>query len=88
MRKTFNFFYKQITYLFLFLIPALLECLAVCLLFLFKFKLWSLSIIAFTGVVVYSALTIAITMWRKKIRYWYCSCCFNMKLYVLVLYLL
>lgn len=58
----------QITYLFLYLIPALLECLAVSFVFLVKFKLWSLSLIALAGVSVYIAVTIAITLWRKKFR--------------------
>ncbi|CAM9150624.1 unnamed protein product, partial [Ectocarpus fasciculatus] len=57
-----------ITYLFLYAIPAILECMAVTLVFLFKFKLWSLSVIAFSGVMVYIGSTITITYWRKKFR--------------------
>jgi ABC-type transport system involved in Fe-S cluster assembly fused permease/ATPase subunit len=58
----------QITYLFLYTVPALFECLAVTLVFLFKFKLWSMSLIAFCGVVAYVTLTVSITLWRKKFR--------------------
>lgn len=42
--------------------------MAVTLVFLFKFKLWSLSVIAFSGVMVYIGSTITITYWRKKFR--------------------
>jgi len=57
-----------ITYLFLYLLPALAECIAVCFVFLFKFSEWKLSITALGGVVLYATVTILITMWRKKFR--------------------
>ncbi len=57
-----------ITYLFLFLIPTLVECIAVCFVFLFQFKQWHLSLCAMAGVCVYATITIYITNWRKKFR--------------------
>jgi ABC-type transport system involved in Fe-S cluster assembly fused permease/ATPase subunit len=57
-----------ITYLFLFLIPALAECLAVVVLFFAEYKQWSLGLIVLGGVLFYSIATIAITQWRKKFR--------------------
>jgi ABC-type transport system involved in Fe-S cluster assembly fused permease/ATPase subunit len=57
-----------ITYLFLFLIPTLLECIAVCFLFLFEFNQWKISVCAMTGVIMYATMTIFITNWRKKFR--------------------
>jgi ABC-type transport system involved in Fe-S cluster assembly fused permease/ATPase subunit len=57
-----------ITYLFLFLLPALAECLAVVILFFAQFQQWGLGVLVFSGVVLYSAATIIITQWRKKFR--------------------
>ena len=57
-----------ISSLFLFLIPALLECLAVIILFFINFKQWGLGFIVFFGVVLYSIATVFITQWRKKFR--------------------
>ena len=58
----------QVTYLFLYLIPALLECIAVSFVFIFKFKEWQLSMVALCGVCLYAIVTIVITRWRKKFR--------------------
>ena len=60
-----------VNYLFLFLAPALLECLAVCILFFVKFNSVYLGCVVIVGVVVYSLATVAITNWRKKFRYVY-----------------
>jgi ABC-type transport system involved in Fe-S cluster assembly fused permease/ATPase subunit len=57
-----------ITYLFLFLIPTLVECIAVCFLFFFQFNQWKLGVCAFSGVIIYATITIYITNWRKKFR--------------------
>ena len=57
-----------ISSLFLFLIPALLECLAVIILFFINFKQWGLGFIVFVGVLLYSCATVFITQWRKKFR--------------------
>ena len=59
---------QLITYLFLFLIPALAECLAVVILFFTSFRQWWLGILVFVGVSLYSIITILITQWRKKFR--------------------
>lgn len=57
-----------VTYLFLFLIPALAECLAVVILFFAEYKQWGLGLIVFGGICLYIYMTITITMWRKKFR--------------------
>ena len=59
---------QLITYLFLFLIPAIAECLAVVLLFFAQYKQWALGLLIFGGVLLYSISTIVITQWRKKFR--------------------
>jgi ABC-type transport system involved in Fe-S cluster assembly fused permease/ATPase subunit len=58
----------QVTYLCLYLIPAFLECLAVCFFFIFKFQEWQLSGIVIIGVSIYTVITILITSWRKQFR--------------------
>ena len=58
-----------ITYLFLYLLPALLECIAVCIVFLVKFRDVGISLVALGGVVAYAVITIVITRWRKKFRF-------------------
>lgn len=58
-----------ITYLFLYLLPALLECIAVCIVFLVKFHDAGISLVALGGVVVYALVTVVITRWRKKFRF-------------------
>ena len=50
-----------ITYLFLYLLPALGECMAVVVLFFVQFKQWGLGVLVFAGVVSYSLSTIIIT---------------------------
>lgn len=57
-----------ISYLFLFLLPALTECLAVVLLFFGSFQQWGLGVLVFCGVTVYAGYTIIVTQWRKKFR--------------------
>ncbi len=57
-----------VTYLFLYLIPAAFECIAVCVVFLVKYEQLVLCLLAFGGVVLYSAVTVVITRWRKKFR--------------------
>jgi ABC-type multidrug transport system fused ATPase/permease subunit len=59
---------QLITYLFLMLIPAMVECLAVVILFFAQYKQWLLGVIVLTGVSLYSFATIVITNWRKKFR--------------------
>lgn len=57
-----------VSYLFLYLIPAFAECLAVVILFFVQFRQWQLGLLVFIGVGLYSVSTIVITQWRKKFR--------------------
>lgn len=57
-----------VTYLFLFLIPALLECLSVMILFFVEFKQWQLGVVIFIGVALYAVVTVVLTTYRKKFR--------------------
>lgn len=57
-----------ITYLFLYLIPALAECFAVVILFFIQFKQWEIGLVVLSGFVIYGILTVVITQWRKKFR--------------------
>lgn len=57
-----------VSYLFLFLVPAVAECLAVIVLFFAEFRQWELGFSVFVGVGLYSVATIGITQWRKKFR--------------------
>jgi len=57
-----------VSYLFLSLIPALSECLAVVILFFAQYQQFSLGVLIFSGIVLYIYVTISITMWRKKFR--------------------
>jgi len=57
-----------VNYLFLYLIPAILECIAVCFVFFFHFHQLYLGLVVLTGVALYAFFTIWITQWRKKFR--------------------
>jgi ABC-type transport system involved in Fe-S cluster assembly fused permease/ATPase subunit len=57
-----------VSYLFLFLVPAILECLAVIILFFLNYRQYFLGITVFIGVTLYSIATIYITQWRKTLR--------------------
>jgi ABC-type transport system involved in Fe-S cluster assembly fused permease/ATPase subunit len=61
---TINF----LQYLFLWMIPALLECLVVCIIFATYFSYLPLAIAIFYFVFVYVVWTIVVTLWRKKFR--------------------
>jgi ABC-type transport system involved in Fe-S cluster assembly fused permease/ATPase subunit len=56
-----------ITYLFLFLVPAVAECIAVVILFFAQFSEYVLGVVVLSGVALYSFFTILITQWRKKV---------------------
>ncbi len=58
-----------VTYLFLYLLPALGECLAVVILFFVQYSQYSIGLLVFGGVFLYCYSTIRITLWRKKFRY-------------------
>jgi len=55
-------------YLFLWLIPALSECVLVCVIFAAYFDYLPLALAIFTFVFVYMVWTILVTLWRKKFR--------------------
>jgi ABC-type transport system involved in Fe-S cluster assembly fused permease/ATPase subunit len=55
-------------YLFLWLIPAVVECLVVCVIFATYFQFLPLAISIFYFVFVYIVWTIVLTLWRKKFR--------------------
>ena len=55
-------------YLFLWLLPALVECLAVVIIFATHFHFWPLAVSVFYFVFIYIVWTILVTLWRKKFR--------------------
>jgi ATP-binding cassette, subfamily B, heavy metal transporter len=57
-----------VSYLFLFLLPAILECLAVIILFFISYQQWLLGVTVFIGVFLYAIATVTITQWRKQFR--------------------
>jgi len=56
------------TYGFLYLIPALLECAAVVIVFSTRMSYYPLGITVFYFVMLYILMTILLTLWRKKVR--------------------
>jgi hypothetical protein len=56
------------TYLFLWLLPALAECTIVCGIFAVYFSYVTLAVAVFYFVFVYVVTTIVVTLWRKKFR--------------------
>jgi len=59
---------QLISYLFLFLLPAIIECLAVIILFFAQYRQVTLGSVVLIGVTIYALATVAITQWRKKFR--------------------
>lgn len=57
-----------VTYLFLYLVPAIAECVATVILFYTRFRDWKLATMAFVALSLYGYLTVKITLWRKKFR--------------------
>ena len=55
-------------YLFLWLVPAIAECLLVCIIFATYFDYLPLALSIFSFVFVYIVWTIIVTLWRKKFR--------------------
>jgi hypothetical protein len=55
-------------YLFLWLIPALVECIVVCIIFATYFRFLPLAVAVFYFVFGYIVWTILVTLWRKKFR--------------------
>jgi ATP-binding cassette, subfamily B, heavy metal transporter len=56
------------TYLFLWLLPAIAECVMVCCIFALYFHYLTLAVAVFYFVFVYAVLTIVLTLWRKQFR--------------------
>ncbi len=57
-----------VTYLFLYLLPCIVECFVVFIIFYLRFDEPALSIIVLVGVVLYLVVTLEMTIWRKKFR--------------------
>ena len=57
-----------VTYMFLFLIPAMAECLAVSILFFAHYAQWQLGALVLLGVALYAIVTIALTTYRRRFR--------------------
>ena len=59
---------QLVSNLFLFLGPALIECVAVCIIFFAHFNSFALGCLVLGSVIVYILTTVFITMWRRKFR--------------------
>ncbi|CAM9199139.1 unnamed protein product, partial [Ectocarpus sp. 12 AP-2014] len=57
-----------ITYLFLYLVPAIAECIATVIVFYVNFDDWRLATMAFVSLTLYGYVTVRVTLWRKKFR--------------------
>ncbi|CAM9786622.1 unnamed protein product [Ascophyllum nodosum] len=57
-----------ITYLFLYLVPAIAECIATVIVFYVNFDDWRLATTAFVSLSLYGYVTVRVTLWRKKFR--------------------
>eukprot|EP00471_Norrisiella_sphaerica_P002217 CAMPEP_0184492320 /NCGR_PEP_ID=MMETSP0113_2-20130426/22859_1 /TAXON_ID=91329 /ORGANISM="Norrisiella sphaerica, Strain BC52" /LENGTH=799 /DNA_ID=CAMNT_0026877043 /DNA_START=52 /DNA_END=2451 /DNA_ORIENTATION=+ len=57
-----------VSYLFLYLVPCVVECVVVFAIFYTKYNEPALSVIAFFGISGYAISTVTITLWRKKFR--------------------
>lgn len=55
-------------YLFLWLLPALIEASVVCIIFATYFDYWPMAVAVFYFVFLYIVWTILVTLWRKKYR--------------------
>jgi ABC-type transport system involved in Fe-S cluster assembly fused permease/ATPase subunit len=50
------------------LVPGLLECASVCVIFILRFQRFELSLVVFVGILLYVYVTRTITLKRKRIR--------------------
>ncbi|KDO24237.1 hypothetical protein SPRG_09873 [Saprolegnia parasitica CBS 223.65] len=57
-----------VSYMFLYLLPTILESVVVMIIFATHFQLATMSYVSFLSLVFYAYVTIAITLWRKKFR--------------------
>ena len=59
---------QLVSNVFLFLGPAILECIAVCIIFFTHFNSVPLGVLIITAVFIYCINTVLVTTWRKKFR--------------------
>ncbi len=59
---------QVVSYLFLYLIPAIVESIVVVIIFGMHFELATLSLVALVALIFYTYVTVNITLWRKKFR--------------------
>eukprot|EP00435_Cladocopium_sp_Y103_P042829 s69_g11.t3 len=59
---------QTMQYVVLYLIPTLVEALAVALIFVFHFKNLQLAVFVLLNLIAYMYATIKVTLWRKKFR--------------------
>eukprot|EP00943_MAST-04B_sp_MAST-4B-sp1_P008776 g8776.t1 len=59
---------QVMNYLFLYLIPSVVECIVTFVIFYFRFKSPQLAVIGFISFYLYTVTTVQITLWRKKFR--------------------
>lgn len=57
-----------VNWLILWLMPSIIECIIVFVIFYTHFSIPTLSSVAFMSFIAYSTLTIQVTIWRKKYR--------------------
>jgi ABC-type transport system involved in Fe-S cluster assembly fused permease/ATPase subunit len=57
-----------VTYLFLYLVPTVIECMVVFIIFYQHFNVPAISATAFMAFVAYAVITVQITLWRKRFR--------------------
>jgi len=59
---------NMVSYLFLYLMPAVVECVLTFMIFYSHFEVVGLASVAFLSFAVYIFLTVRLTLWRKKFR--------------------
>lgn len=59
---------QMMTYLVLYLMPTIAECIAVCVIFAFHFESRALAVFVFVALTIYAYVTVTITQWRKRFR--------------------
>ena len=59
---------QVMNYLFLYLIPSVIECIVTFVIFYFRFQSPQLAVIGFISFYFYTVTTVQITLWRKKFR--------------------
>lgn len=57
-----------VRFLFLYLVPTLVECLAVCVVFITEYDSLGVAVAVFSGVALYCVVTYFMALWRARIR--------------------